>query len=127
MSTGQEVALLSQGHYDTVTACVYSPNTGHLWSSGLDGAVLAWSPYTLPELETQPITTHYMDSWLAAATAGRGRQQLAASGSAAGAAAGVPQAGAGDSGGGRAGRAALPDVDYWSDDEDLLVGAWRSR
>jgi hypothetical protein len=88
---------------------------------------LAWSPYTLPDIDTQPVTNHYMDSWLAAATAGRGRQQRAAGGSVAGAAAAVTQAGAGGSAGGRSGGAALPDVDYWSDEEELLVGAWCSR
>lgn len=123
IASGQELALLSQGHYDTVTACIYSPHTGHLWSTGLDGAILAWSPYTLPEPETQASTNHYMDSWLAAATAGRGRQQQQQQGRAAAAAGGVQASGGS---GRRAGRSALLDVDYWSEDEDLLVGNWRS-
>lgn len=125
IATGQDLALLSQGHYDTVTACTYSPHTRHLWSTGLDGAILAWSPYTLPELEIQASTNHYMDSWLAAATAGRGRQQQGAtSGTAAAAAAGEVQASG--VGGRRAGRSAPLDVDYWSDDEEVLIGNWRS-
>lgn len=121
VATGQELALLSQGHYDAVTACAYSPITGHLWSTGLDGALLAWAPKTLPDAQPAQPAPHYLDSWLAAATAGRGRQQeqqrqgLASGGSS------VAAAAAGSSG-----RAVLPDVDCWSDDEGLLVSGWDS-
>ena len=121
-TTGHELALLSQGHCDTVTACVYSPKTGHLWSTSLDGAVLAWAPWTQPEQEQDTATPHYLDSWLAAAAGGRGRQQHQQQ----------QQGGGGHRGSGRVaavvtgnvgGRArALPDIDFWSDDEELLVG-----
>jgi len=113
VTSGHEMTVLSQGHYDTVTACVYSPKTGHLWSTGLDGAVLAWSPWTQREQDVSAPSAHYMDAWLAAAAGGRGRQQL-------------QQQQQGDegsgSGGNRVSRTALPDVDFWSDDDELLVG-----
>lgn len=109
IATGQELALLSQGHYDTVTACVFSPLTGHLWSTGLDGMILAWCPDTQPDIDAQPTTSHYLDTWLPAAAAGRGRQRQDQEGTGGGTAAAA---------GLRArGRAALPDVDFWSDDE----------
>jgi hypothetical protein len=121
-ATGEELRVLGQGHYDTITSCVYSPLTGHLWSTGLDGAVLAWCPYTLRDPQPEPTSQHYMDSWLAAAAAGRGRQQGV--GGSNGMAAVAAGGGAGGSSGGR--RVGLPDVDCWSEEEEFLqqTGAW---
>lgn len=112
--SGQQLTLLTQGHYDTVTAAVYSPLTGHLWSTGLDGAVLAWAPWTFPADPEPQAPEHYMDAWLAAATAGRGRQQRQ-----------FAVAGGGAAAGQQGSKAPLPDVDFWSDDEDLLIGGGR--
>lgn len=116
--SGQQLALLSQGHYDAVCACAFSPSTGRLWSAGLDGAVLAWEPRPQDgHGDEGGAGGHAMDTWLAAAAAGRGssrhHQHHAASNA----------AGAGGTGGRRAGgRAPLPDIDFWSDDEEKLVG-----
>jgi hypothetical protein len=123
--SGEELGVLGQGHYDTVTACVYSPLTGHLWSTGLDGAVLAWCPYTLRDPQPQPTSHHYMDAWLAAAAAGRGRQQGMAGSSGNNSVAAVAAGGraVGSSGDHRVG---LPDLDCWSEEEEFLqqAGAW---
>lgn len=119
VATGQELALLSQGHYDTITCCAYSPITGHLWSAGLDGAILAWGPRPLPDAPPAHAAS-YVDDWLASATAGRGRQRQGGDDSR-----GLAAAAAAAGSGGRAGgKAALPDVDFWSDDDELLVGGW---
>ena len=97
IALGQQIALLCQGHYDTVTACVYSPLTNQLYSCGIDGALLAWEPWKdEPAVVPQPQLQqhHGLDYWLAAA-AGRRAAPSAAVG---------------------AGPAA--DIDAWSDDDE---------
>ncbi|KAF8058843.1 ATCSA-1 [Scenedesmus sp. PABB004] len=110
VQSGAEVALLSQGHYDAVTACAYSPRTGQLWSAGADGAVLAWEPWRgadAPDEEDgadaraqQEQAGPGPDWWMAAASSRR----RAAAPPAAAAAAAAP-------------RRTAPDIDAWSDDE----------
>lgn len=101
--TGQQVALLSQGHYDTVTACVYSPLTNQLYSCGIDGAILAWEPWKEEPVDEyqQQQQPHQMDWWLAAAA---GRRVPAAEHRAAPVAA-----------------TAVADVDAWTDDDEAYM------
>lgn len=100
IALGQQITLLSQGHYDTVTACVYSPLTNQLYSCGIDGALLAWEPWN-DEVVANPQQQQYygMDYWLAAA-AGRRVAQLAQSDTAAPAV------------------SVAADVDAWSEDDE---------
>jgi hypothetical protein len=111
--SGQALAQLRMGHYDAVTACVYAPNTGRLWSAGLDGAVLAWEPRPQKAPAPQATTGHALDAWLAAAACGRGSSSSSRL-QAAGTAGNTSRA---------ATRAPLPDIDFWSDDEATMIGS----
>jgi hypothetical protein len=112
VATGRQLTLLSQGHFDMVTACVYSPHTGQLWSAGMDGAVLAWEPWQPPDQEPEENSTSRSDWWLAAAAGGRG--SLPQQGTQA-----VQIAGRAAAGAGVLRRMAVADVDAWSDDDDI--------
>lgn len=102
--TGQQTALLSQGHYDTVTGCVYSPLTDQLFSCGIDGALLTWEPWRdEPETKAQQYQQPHQRDWWLAAAAGR---SLAGVIGAVPAPAAVPVAPAAD-------------IDAWSDEDDV--------
>jgi len=44
VATGALLARLRQGHFESVTACVWGALTQQLYTAGSDGAVLAWAP-----------------------------------------------------------------------------------
>jgi WD40 repeat protein len=51
VATGAPLHQLRQGHFEPVTACAWSALTGQLYTSGSDGAVLAWAPRVEVPLE----------------------------------------------------------------------------
>jgi hypothetical protein len=82
IDSGEQLALLNQGHYDTVTACAYSPNTQQLFSAATDGVVLVWEPWTQPDADAADDAAASdtagqvdRDWWLAAASGRRQQQQ----------------------------------------------------
>lgn len=112
VATGHQLALLSQGHFDLVTACVYSPRTGQLWSAGMDGAVLAWEPWQSPDDEAEEEGgICRSDWWLASAGGGGGYRPQQGPQASQTARSAPAAAGAGVR------RRIVADVDEWSDDD----------
>jgi hypothetical protein len=116
IATGEQLALLSQGHYDTVTACAYSPHSQQLFTAATDGVVLVWEPWTQPDEDHAGAAAAAVagtagsldpDWWLAAASGRRQKQQQQQGGVAAAAAR-------------AASRPVAADIDAWSEDEDML-------
>jgi hypothetical protein len=111
IASGEQLALLNQGHYDTVTACAYSPNTQQLFSAATDGVVLVWEPWTQPDTDADAAAGDAAgqvdrDWWLAAAS-GRRQQQQQPSGPA-------------TSGARAASRRTAADIDAWSEEEGIV-------
>jgi hypothetical protein len=112
IASGEQLALLNQGHYDTVTACAYSPNTQQLFSAATDGVVLVWEPWTQPDTAADAAASDAAgqvdrDWWLAAASGRRQQQQQQPSGPA-------------TVGARAANRPTAADIDAWSEDEGMV-------
>lgn len=109
IASGEQVALLSQGHYDTVTACAYSPHSQQLFSAATDGVLLVWEPWTQPDADgsggaaAADVAGHLDRDWWMAAASGRRQQQQQPSGLAFGSAR-------------AASRPTAADIDAWSEE-----------
>jgi predicted phage tail protein len=118
IASGEQLALLSQGHYDTVTACAYSPHTQQLFSAATDGVVLVWEPWTELDAEAGDAAAAAIDAaghldrdWWLAAASGRRQQQQQQQQQPSGT---YPRAAR------AASRLIAADIDAWSEDDGML-------